>query len=73
MIFLNLEDHDIKFIYPANKEITDSVIGRWLLDNEIDYKVISHTHLNRLIDLMLITELQFFNVEDVVAFKLRWV
>jgi len=72
MIFLKLEDHGIKFLYPTNQEITDSVIGMWLSDNKIDYKVVSHTHLNRLFDLMLINELQFYNEEDVVAFKLRW-
>lgn len=74
MIFLNLEIHDIDFCYPSDVDITNSEIGKWLSDNKIDYKVVTHNlvHRNLVFDVMRIIELLFYNEEDVVAFKLRW-
>ena len=77
MIFLNLEKHNITFEYDFGLHVSESEIGKWLLENHIDYKVVNFNSVypRRSLSeppLLGISEMQFYNEEDVVAFKLRW-
>lgn len=70
--FINLRDLNIDFFMEYDDmDLSEIEIGIWLEDNHIAYRVVSWTDLP-LLGGRRINELQFFEKEDVVAFKLRW-
>ena len=79
MIFFDLRKHNIDFFIPDDMDITETEIGSWLNENNIEYKVTKFRGINigevillGLFSGVVVTDLQFFSEEGVVAFKLRW-
>lgn len=75
MISLILENHNISFFYNQNIDITESEIGAWLHENNIDYGIIDYV-MNVSIDTsdtyIFVKSMSFRNREDVTGFILRW-
>ena len=72
MLFFNLKDHGIRFFMSYDDmDVTDTDMGKWLSENDIAYRVVSHSDFP-LMGGRRINELQFFEAEDLIAFKLRW-
>lgn len=73
-----LEDHDVGLCFPVEQNITETKMGRWLSENDINYKISSFEEdyamnsNNNLHAVYIIESLEFFSEEDMIAFKLRW-
>lgn len=75
MIYFDLEEHNIFFIYDMNMNIDETEIGKWLSDNNIYYKVLNYKITfkpNREEKYIIVLSLEFSSKEDAAAFKLRW-
>jgi len=76
-----LKDHGISLCFPVEMDITSTNKGKWLEENNIDYKISSFeedmaaspTNNGYDVHAVYIIEcLQFCNEADMIAFKLRW-
>lgn len=78
MIYLRLSEHNIIFNFFYDRLITESETGKWLDENNIDYKINDFSESSVLIIdgecrmVCGIDSMLFYNEEDIIAFKLRW-
>ena len=74
-MFLILQDHNIVFMYPEDRDIEDTEIGKWLDDNLIEYRI---HKFKKIYDLqekknyINIVQMRFYEESDIIAFKLTW-
>ena len=78
MVNLRLSRHNIRFSFFADRLITESEIGKWLEENNIDYKINEFSENDmvyldgKLRFVCIIDSMMFYSEEDMMAFKLRW-
>ena len=69
-----LKEHNMGLCFPVEQNISETKKGRWLQENNIDYRISSfdetmalNSH-NELHNVYIIESFEFFNEEDMIAF-----